>query len=204
MFDRTIQSIERIQEDTRAFSFYATLITQCFFVLYYIGAMLLHLGAIPIHITLLVLTVFALAFFIFTETPTEIRPFKTRRWIRVFIRYAKHCVHLIAISLAIFSLYATTAIPSPFSIILLILAILAFLIQVIGELLGFICRRYFEDLKTAALADTELLRSFLGKVQGGFEAYKSAKDGLVSFPEKAASIGIGLKDKISHFFSKKD
>ena len=204
MFDRTIQSIERIQKDTRAFSFYATLITQCFFVLYYIGAMLLHLGVIPIHITLLTLTFAALVFFLCTETPTEIRPIKMRRWIRISIRYAKYCVHLVAVSMAIYSLYTTTAVPSPFSIILLILAILAFLIQVIGELLGFVCRKYFEDLKTAALADTELLRSFLGKVQGGFDAYKNAKDGLANIPEKAAIIGSGLKDKIAHFFSKKD
>lgn len=207
MFDRTIQSLDRIQKDARAFSFYATLITQIFFVFYYIGAMVLELGTVITNIFLLLLTIAALGFFLYTETPAEARPIKMHRQIRISIRYAKYCVHFVAICLAIYSIYEETAASSPFVVILLILAILALLIQIIGELLGFICRRYFEDLKAAALADTELLRSILDKVQSGADTIQRMRNGISSFSERAAEKtekwSTGLKEKLSFFKRKK-
>ncbi len=207
MFDRTIRMLEKCGDDARAFAYFSTLITQCFFLLYYIGALALSFGHPILYGVLLALTAAALIFFLFTETPHGIKPLKIRRFIRIFIRYAKYCVHLIAISLTLYSFYTTPKTVSPLSLILLVFAILAFLAQMIGELAGFLCRRYFEELLAAALADTALLRSVLDKVQSGADAYHRVKEEFSSFSdraaEKASAFGAGIKEKLSFFKRKK-
>ena len=201
MFDRTIRILEKCKDDARAFAFFSTLITQIFFLLYYIGALALSFGHPIIYSVLLALTAAALIFFLLTETPSGIKAARMRRWIRIFIKYAKYCVHLVAISLTVYSFYTVPQAVSPFSLILLVFAILALLAQMIGELIGFLCRRYFEELLAAALADTELLRSILDKVQTGADAYKRMKEGFSAFPdratEKANAWGEEFKKKLA-------
>ncbi len=207
MFDRTILILKKCEADARAFAYFATLITQSFFVLYYVGALALSLGHPIIYSVLLALTVAALIFFLCTETPSGKALSKTRRWIRVFTRYAKYCVHLVAICLTLHSFYTTPETVSPLALILFILAVLALLIQVIGEIVGFLARRYFAELLAAALADTELIRSVLDKVQSGADAFHRVKEGFATMPdraaEKASAFGAKIKKKLSFFKRKK-
>lgn len=207
MFDRTIRMLEKCKDDARAFSYFSTLITQSFFIVYYIGILLLSLGHPIIYGILLALTAAALLFFMITESPHGVKSFKIRRWVRIFTRYAKYCLHLVAICLTLYTFYADTQAMSPLALILLILAILAFLIQLIGEIVGFLSRRYFEELLAAALADTELLRSILDKVQNGAERLQRMKEGISSFPgraaEKANTWGSAMKERFSVFKRKK-
>ena len=51
----------------------------------------------------------------------------------------------------------------PLVLILLVLAILAFLIQMIGEIVGFLSKRYFEELLAAALADIPKVNMAISK-----------------------------------------
>ena len=207
MFDRTIRMLEKCKDDARAFAFFSTFITQGFFILYYIVALALALGHPIVYSILLALTAAALLFLVFTEGPHHIKSIKTRRWVRIFIRYAKYCVHLIAISLTLYTFYVDIEKVSPVSLVFLILAVLAFLIQIIGEIVGFLSRRYFEELLAAALADTELLRSILDKVQNGANTIQRMKDGLSSFSERASEKtekwGAGIKEKLSSLKRKK-
>ena len=99
MFDRTIRMLEKCKDDARAFSYFSTLITQSFFILYYIGILLLSLGHPIVYGVLLALTAAVLLFFIFTEGPHGVKSVKIRRWVRISIRYAKSCAHFIAICL---------------------------------------------------------------------------------------------------------
>ncbi len=201
MFDRTIRMLEKCKNDARAFAYFCTLITQSFFLIYYIGALCLSFGHPIIYGVLLSLTAAALLFFIFTESPHDIKPMKMRRWIRIFIRYAKYCVHLIAISVAFYSFYAESLSVSPMAILLLVVAILAFFIQIIGEIVGFLSRRYFEELLASALADTELLRSLLDKVQSSANTIRRMKEGLSSIPDRAAQKASAWGAKIKKNFS---
>ena len=207
MFDRTIHMLEKCKEDARAFAFFSTLITQSFFILYYICALALSLGHPIVYSILLALTTTALLFLIFTENHRCIKPIKIRRWVRISIRYAKYCVHLVAISLTLYTFYMDPQKVSPITLVLLILAILAFLIQIIGEITGFLSRRYFEELLAAALADTALLRSLLDKVQSGADTLHRMKDDISAFPgraaEKAGQWSAGIKEKLSVFKRKK-
>ena len=208
MFDRTIRMLEKCADDARAFAYFSTLVTQCFFLLYYIGALALSFGHPILYSVLLALTAAALIFFLCVETPHGIKSLKMRRFVRIFIRYAKYCVHLVAISLTLYSFYTTPQTVSPLSLILLIFAILAFLAQMVGELVGFLCRRYFEELLAAALADTALLRSVLDKVQSGADAYHRVREEFSSFSdraaEKASAFGAGIKKKLFFFKKKKN
>ena len=207
MFDRTIRMLEKCKDDARAFAYYSTLITQGFFILYYIGALTLSLGHPIIYSILLALTAAAFSFFVCTENPKIAPHAKLNRWVRISIRYAKYCVHLTAICLTFHSFYTAPQTVSPVPLTLFILAVLAFLIQMIGEVIGFLSRRYFEELLAAALADTELLRSVLDMVQSGANTIHRMKDGLSSFSERAAEKtekwGAGLKEKFSVFRKKK-
>jgi len=207
MFDRTIRMLEKCKDDARAFSYFSTLITQSFFILYYIGILLLSLGHPIVYGVLLALTAAVLLFFIFTERPHGVKSVKIRRWVRISIRYAKYCAHFIAICLTLHTFYTDVQAVSPLAMILLILAVLAFLIQMIGEIVGFLSRRYFEELLASVLADTEFLRSVLDKVQSGAEALQRVKEGISSFPgraaEKASAWGSAVKEKLSFFKKKK-
>ncbi|MBP3591789.1 MAG: hypothetical protein J6K14_04840 [Clostridia bacterium] len=207
MFDRTILILKKCETDARAFAYLATLITQSFFVLYYVSALALSLGHPIVYSVLLALTAAALIFFLCTESISGIKPIKMRRQIRIVIRYAKYCVHLVAVCLALHSFYTAPQTVSPLSLILFILAILALLIQMIGELVGFLSRRYFEELLAAALADTELIRSVLDKVQSGADTYHRVKGELSSFSdraaEKAGAFGARVKKRLSFFKRKK-
>ena len=207
MFDRTIRMLEKCKDDARAFAYFSTLITQGFFILYYICALALSLGHPIIYSILLALSAAALIFLFFTEKPHYIKPTKMRRWVRVFIRYAKYCVHLVAISLTLYTFYVDIEKVSPVSLVLLILAVLAFLIQIIGEIVGFLSRRYFEELLASALADTQLLRSLLDKVQSGANTIQRMKDGISSFSERASEKtekwSAGIKGKMAFFKKKK-
>lgn len=207
MFDRTIRMLEKCKNDARTFSYFSTLITQSFFLFYYIGILLLSLGHPIVYGILLALTAAALLFFVITESPQGVKSFKIRRWVRMFVRYAKYCLHFVAICLTLYTFYTDVQAVSPLALILLILAILAFLIQMIGEIVGFLSRRYFEELLAAALADTELLRSILDKVQSGADKLQRMKEGISSFPgraaEKASAWGSAVKEKLSFFKKKK-
>lgn len=207
MFDRTILILKKCETDARAFAYLATLITQGFFVLYYVCALALSLGHPIVYSVLLALTAAALIFFLCTESISGIKPIKMRRQIRIIIRYAKYCVHLVAVCLTLHSFYTAPQTVSPLSLILFILAILALLIQMIGELVGFLSRRYFEELLAAALADTELIRSVLDKVQSGADTYHRVKEEFSSFSdraaEKASVFGARVKKGLSFFKRKK-
>lgn len=207
MFDRMILILKKCETDARAFAYLSTLITQSFFVLYYVSALALSLGHPIVYSVLLALTVAALIFFLCTESISGIKPIKMRRQIRIVILYVKHCVHLVAVYLVLHSFYTAPQTVSPLSLILFILAILALLIQMIGELVGFLSRRYFEELLAATLADTELIRSVLDKVQSGADAYHRVKGELSSFSdratEKASAFGARVKKGLSFFKRKK-
>ena len=207
MFDRTIRMLEKCKNDARAFSYFSALITQSFFLFYYIGILLLSLGHPIVYGILLALTAAALLFFVITESPHGVKSFKIRRWVRMFVRYAKYCLHFVAICLTLYTFYTDAQAVSPLALILLILAILAFLIQMIGEIVGFLSKRYFEELLAAALADTELLRSILDKVQSGADKLQRMKEGISAFPgraaEKASAWGSAVKEKFSFFKKKK-
>lgn len=207
MFDRTILILKKCETDARAFAYLATLITQGFFVLYYVSALALSLGHPIVYSMLLALTAAALIFFLCTESISGIKPIKMRRQVRIVIRYAKYCVHLVAVCLTLYSFYTAPQTISPLSLVLFILAILALLIQMIGELVGFLSRRYFEELLAAALADTELIRSVLDKVQSGADTYHRVKEEFSSFSdraaEKASAFGARVKKGLSFFKGKK-
>ena len=121
MFDKTIRMLEKCKDDARAFSYFSTLITQSFFILYYIGILLLSLGHPIVYGVLLALTAAVLLFFIFTEGPHGVKSVKIRRWIRMSIRYAKYCAHFIAICLTLHTFYTDVQAVSPLAMILLIL-----------------------------------------------------------------------------------
>ena len=204
MFTRTIDEAKRLISDSKAFGYYATLITQCFFVVYYICALALSFGFAGVYATLLILTAGALVFFLCTETPKSFRNKKVHRFVRISIRYAKYCVHIVAISLTLYSLYITEPTEiSALSPILLIFAVLALLIQILGELVAFIAKSYVERIVDAAVEESEFLRSVIGKVQGGIEAYKDAKEKITSFSTLATDTASDIKDKISGFFHRK-
>ena len=205
MFTRTIAELKKCETDAKAFAYYATLLTQCFFILYYICALCLSFGYPWVYATLLVLTASALAFFLCTETPKEFKNTKVRRWARISVRYAKYCVHITAITLTLYALYITE--PSEISAlspILLIFAVLALLIQLLGELVGFLARRYFKNLLDAAVEETEFLRSVIGKVESGVETFKAAKEKITAIPHRTADAASGLRNKITGIFKKKD
>ncbi len=203
MFDRSIRMLEKCADDARAFAYYTTLVTQGFFLIYYILLLSFSYGRAGINGALLALSAVALGFLLYTETPQgAIRP-KISRWARICVRYARYCVHICAISLMLYSFYSDPAAAPVFALILLVFAILSFLIQLIAEIVGFLSRRYFEEILAAFLADTELLRSVLDKVQGGVDAIKSVKEGFASLPnlaaEKASALASGIKKKFSIF-----
>ena len=205
MFTKTIEEAKRLISDAKAFGYYATLITQCFFVVYYILALALSFGFAGVYATLLALTAAALVFFLFTETPKNFRNVKVHKTVRILIRYAKYCVHIVAISLTLYSLYVTE--PSEISAlspILLIFAVLALLIQILGELVAFLAKNYVEVIVDTAVEESEFLRSVIGKVQGGIEAYKGAKERIAAIPSRAADAAHGIKSKLASFFHKKD
>lgn len=208
MFDRTIQMSKQFMGDARAFTYYATLVTQGFFILYYPIAIWLSLGNPLFHAILLALSLFAFLFLLFTEKPREARSIGVRRWVRVLVRYAKHCVHICAVSLMLYTFYSAPEKASPIAVILLVLSVLAVLIQLICEVFGFVCRRYIEELIDTAVKDAEFLIGMLERVQGGVEACKNAKEALVTVPSRAAKkvekIGQGIKKKLSFFNKKKN
>ena len=113
MFDRTILILKKCETDARAFAYLATLITQSFFVLYYVSALALSLGHPIVYSVLLALTAAALIFFLCTESISGIKPIKMRRQIRIVIRYAKYYVHLVAVCLALHSFYTAPQTVSP-------------------------------------------------------------------------------------------
>ena len=201
MFDRSIQILEKTAKDARAFAFYATVITQSFFLLYHTLTLSLSYGFPWISGTLLALTAFALIFLLCTETPQGAKNRRVRRLTRISVRYAKHCVHIVGISMMLYSIFGTDDKVPAFAIILLVFAILAFLIQMIAEIVGFLCRRYFEQILAAALADTEGLRAVLDRVHGGMEAIKSVKERFTAIPDRAAEGAGALKEKIKRGFS---
>ena len=203
MFDRTIQMAKQFMGDARAFVYYATLVTQGFFVLYYPIAMILRVGNPLFHSILLALTVAAFLFFLLTERPRSVRPIKARRIVRTAIRYAKHGVHICAVSLMLYTLYSTPATASPLAVLLLVLSMLALLIQLICEVFGFVCRRYIEELIDTAVKDAEFLIQIAEKVQDGVEVCKNAKDAFAAIPAKAEKLGEGIKKKLSLFRRKK-
>ena len=204
MFTRTIAEAKKFISDAKAFGYYATLITQCFFVLYYVCALALSFGYAGVYATLLALTVAALIFFLCTETPKTFRSVKVHRFVRMSVRYAKYCVHIVAISLTLYSLYITEpAQISALSPILLIFAVLALIVQILGELVAFLARCYLESLLDAAVEESEFLRSVIGKVQSGAEAFKGAKERICAIPSRAADAAVGVKERITGFFHKK-
>lgn len=195
--------LKKCADDARAFSFYASIFAQGFFVIYHALLLLFPYGLPWAHVTLLSLTVLALAFILATESPKGAKNKIICRAARISVRYAKYCVHLIAISLMLYSFYTDPAKAPAYTLILLVFAVLAFLIQLIAEILGFLCRRYFEELLAAVLSDTETLRSVLDKVQGGIATVKSVKDSLAAIPDRAAEkaerLAKGLKRGFSIF-----
>ena len=203
MFDRTIQMAKQFMGDARAFVYYATLVTQGFFILYYPIAMILAVGNPVLHSILLALTAAAFLFFLCTERPRSVRPIKTRRIVRTVIRYMKHGVHICGVSLMLYTLYSTPEKASALAVILLVLSMLALLIQLICEVFGFVCRRYIEELIDTAVKDAEFLLQMAEKVQDGVAVCKNAKDAFAAIPERAERIGAGIKKKLSFFKRKK-
>ena len=203
MFTKTIEEAKKLISDAKAFGYFATLFTQCFFVLYYVCALALSFGYAGVYATLLALTAAALIFFLFTETPKNFRSVKVHRFVRLFVRYAKYCVHIVSISLALYSLYITEPAEIPvLSLILLIFAVLALIIQALGELVAFLARCYLATLLDAAVEESEFLRATIAKVQSGAEAFKEAKEKIGAIPTRAADAALGIKEKISGFFRK--
>ena len=204
MFKRTIEELQQCLKDARLFSYFSTLATQCFFIAYYILALCLSFGYAGVYATLLTLTVAAFIFFLCTESPKEKNTEKGRKWVRISVRYAKHCVHIVAISLTLYALYvAEPREISALSPILLVFAVLALIIQIIGELVGFLARRYFQNLLDAAVEESEFLRSVIGKVQGGVESIKEMKEKITSLPKRTVDAASGIKGKITDFFHRK-
>ncbi len=207
MFDKSIFILKKCVADAKAFSYYATVSTQGFFLIYHILLLALSHGTPWVQGSLLFLTSLAFAFLLLTESPKGAKNVFFKRWTRIFVRYAKYCVHIVAISLMLYSLYSHPAKASAFALILLVFAILAFLIQIIAEIVCFLFRRYFEELLAAVLSDTELLRAVIDKMQDGAMALKSVKDDIVSLPgraaEKMGALSEGIKKKLSLLKKKK-
>ena len=204
MFKKTIEELQRCLKDARLFSYFSTLITQCFFIVYYILALCLSFGYAGVYATLLALTVAAFIFFLCTESPREKSAEKGQKWVRISVRYAKFCVHIVAISLTLYAIYvAQPREISALSLILLVFAVLALIIQIIGELVGFLARRYFRNLLDAAIEESEFLRSVLGKVQSGAESIREMKEKITSLPKRTVDAASGIKGKITDFFHRK-
>ncbi len=203
MFDKSIWMLKKCAADARAFCFYTTLVTQGFFLLYYIFLLSFSYGTPWINRALLALTAVAFAFLLFTESPQGAKNAKIGRVARIFVRYAKYCVHIVSISLMLYSFYSDPAKAPVFALILLVFAILSFLIQLIAEIVGFLSRRYFEELLAALLSDTELLRSVLDKIEGGAKTIKSIKESIASFPERVTQKASAMSEGIKSVFKKK-
>ena len=205
MFNRTISELEKCKTDAMLFAYLATLITQSFFILYYVCALCLSFGHPIVYAALLSLTAGAFIFFLSTESPTEENKTKVHKYVRIFVRYAKYCVHIVAITLTLYTLYVTDPTEiTALSPILLVFAVLALLIQLLGELVGFLARRYFKNLLDAAVEETEFLRSVISKVESGAEAFKAAKEKITAIPHRTADAASGLRDKIAGIFKKKE
>ncbi len=203
MFNRTVEEFNKIMADARAFAYYAPLLTQCFFILYYVGLTLLF-GFSWFYTVLFTLTVAALIFFLFTERKQDKKNIKIRKWARISVRYVKYCVHITAISLNIYTLYAVE--PHrihAFSLILLVFAMLALFIQFLGELIGFLASRYFQPLLDAAVEESEFLRTVIGKVQNGAEALKATRERITAIPRRTAEVASGIKGRLTDFFHSK-
>ena len=203
MFDRTLLIFDGIKEDARKFSYFATLISQSFFLLYYIYLICFPGRMLGAHIALLAVTAVFFAFFLFTERPKEIVAQKIRRFVRTSVRYAKYCVHLTSISLNIYIIYATPEMVSALSLVLLVFACVALILQLCGDLIGFLFRRYYEELYAAVLADTEGIRAIADKVQGGIRACRDAKEKVAAIPSRAAKIAGGIRERLSRLGRRK-
>ena len=198
MLNRTIAELEKCKKDAMLFAYLATLITQSFFILYYVCALCLSFGHPIVYAALLSLTAGAFIFFLSTESPKEENKTKVHKYVRISVRYAKYCVHIVAITLTLYTLYVTEPQEiTALSPILLVFAVLALLIQLLGELVGFLARRCFKNLLDAAVEETEFLRSVIGKVE-------AAKEKITAIPHRTADAASGLRDKIAGIFKKKE
>ena len=203
MLNKTIREFNRIVADAKAFSFLAMLITQCFFIAYYTVALCLPFGYKGVYGAMLGLTLVTLIY-LCIDHMREDKKKKGHKWLRCFAVYAKICVHIVAISLSLYALYTTE--PSELSVlspILLIFAILALIIQITGELVGFLTKRYFKPLIDTAVEESEFLRTVIGKVQGGVESFAEAKERITSLPARTAKAARGLGARIKDAFHKR-